>query len=415
MQLAPTRLYLDTARLGLMTSSAQQASWDFAKLSSGEGLSLYATRWLAGDSPPDSRFASAFPALTAWSGVNGLADAVRRVTGATATQEVLLASRTTALARFAIRQLLQRCQRPLTVDLLWPGFRRLLIRECRRRNKAFSMVHLRRSRLLNHASMLEIVEMITSTYERFDCDGLMLPAVSHDGVRLPVMEISRAVESVRPPHWIVVDGAQAIGHVACPEVTTADVYLASTHKWLGSGLPLGTAVCGERLECQSAIRIPDPLFRLSQELNGGPARAFGETVNAAPLVTAAAALRDHFRSDAVSQNQLQQQRGAVTEVVRAAGWHVVEPATEFRTRIVLVRAPHEKLRRKPAAYLAERLQQFGVAATCYPGGLVRLSIPKSGLQLLERIFLYETLLSIATPAKMPLQSNLSWLSSDSPS
>ena len=32
MRLAPTRLYLDTARLGLMNSSAQRANTDFAKL-----------------------------------------------------------------------------------------------------------------------------------------------------------------------------------------------------------------------------------------------------------------------------------------------------------------------------------------------------------------------------------------------
>lgn len=46
MRVPPRRLYLDTARLGLMCQGAQRALNDFAKLLSEEGLSLYATRWL---------------------------------------------------------------------------------------------------------------------------------------------------------------------------------------------------------------------------------------------------------------------------------------------------------------------------------------------------------------------------------
>ena len=42
----PKRLYLDTARLGLMTPRAQRAQLDFIRLAATEGGSMYFDRFL---------------------------------------------------------------------------------------------------------------------------------------------------------------------------------------------------------------------------------------------------------------------------------------------------------------------------------------------------------------------------------
>ena len=44
----PTQLYLDTARLGLMSPSAQRLQIDFIRFAGGEGASLYWDQFLRG-------------------------------------------------------------------------------------------------------------------------------------------------------------------------------------------------------------------------------------------------------------------------------------------------------------------------------------------------------------------------------
>src|SRR5690606_16791840 len=114
-----------------------------------------------------------------------------------------------------------------------------------------------------------------------------------------------------------------------------------------------------------------------QHMTGGRACAFGETVNAVPLVTGFAAIQEHLNGKDTRLNHQQQNRTMLTRVARAAGWGVIQPAPEFRTGIVLIRAPVETLRQEFEAKLTERFQQLGIAVTCYPGGFVRLSAPIS--------------------------------------
>ncbi len=74
------RLYLDTARLGLMSPSAQLAARDFARLA-GEGVStLYFQRFLqVGFDGLEPRLRRELPGLALWTGVAGLQNAIRRL------------------------------------------------------------------------------------------------------------------------------------------------------------------------------------------------------------------------------------------------------------------------------------------------------------------------------------------------
>src|SRR5438105_4066838 len=94
------RLYLDTARLGLMSPSAQLAARDFARLA-GEGVStLYFQRFLRrGFLALEPRLRRQLRGLSCWPGIAGLHGQVRQLVRPPQGAPILLASRTTALVR----------------------------------------------------------------------------------------------------------------------------------------------------------------------------------------------------------------------------------------------------------------------------------------------------------------------------
>src|SRR5262245_55596945 len=135
------RLYLDTARLGLMSPSAQLAARDFARLA-GEGVStLYFQKLLRGCTngkcPPCD-----LVGLAGWTGIGGIRERLRQLMRLPASAPVVLTSRTASLMRWATRQLWQRCQRVLVPDTAWLPYLRIL-REERERGDVV-VVHVRR-------------------------------------------------------------------------------------------------------------------------------------------------------------------------------------------------------------------------------------------------------------------------------
>ena len=97
------RLYLDTARLGLMTPSAQSAIWDFTRFSGEVGSILYGERLLIDgfSSWPDS-FRNSYLGLQHWPGLGPFHSGVKNRFGLKCSVECVVASRTRSLARFAI-------------------------------------------------------------------------------------------------------------------------------------------------------------------------------------------------------------------------------------------------------------------------------------------------------------------------
>ncbi len=121
-------LYLDTARLGLMTPGARSVYRDFVEFVAEAGLSLYAEDVLrhGGFSAQDRE---CFPHLSTWDGTDGLRRRLRSVIAAPEELPLLLASRSTVLMRLGLRLLFRFCGSVLTTDLAWPAYADILKRE----------------------------------------------------------------------------------------------------------------------------------------------------------------------------------------------------------------------------------------------------------------------------------------------
>lgn len=389
MRVPPRRLYLDTARLGLMCQGAQRALNDFAKLLSEEGLSLYATRWLVhGDEQPHANFRRQ---ISCWPGINGLKVAVGDFVGAPAAASILFANRSRALADTAIHLLATRCRRPLIVDLLWPPYQQLAMAACRSSAAKPSIVRLRRQVFHHQIGAEELIDILSAHYRRNGCDGLLLPSVSHDGARLPVAEIHRRVNDFRSPRLVVIDGAQGFAHTDGPDVVSAaDVYLASAHKWLRAGLPLGIAIVAnasirQQMLCTNSSRSHsgDSLLRFLEELPSGRLSPFGETVDIASLVTCFGAIVDANRLAPTANAVQQNNRQCLADDVQETNWELRETSEGLRSGIMLIRAPVDHSRRPNAAAMRRAFERDAIAVTCYPGGQVRLSAGRDA-RLLSR-------------------------------
>ena len=242
--LMPTRLYLDSARMGLLSERARLAHLDYVRLAATEGCSLYFSRFLQdgfGDWP--AAIQNAYPSLVDWQGIRGLESAIKRFVRSPAESEVLLANRTAQLVKLAVGQLCRCSRRILVSDLTWPSYRRIFDTERSRRRVGVSTVPVRRMVRRQRQTINDVVERFVREYDSMGCDGLFLPVVSHDGIRLPLDRICERLNEVRPLKFVVLDGAQALGHVPDESgIQHADVFIAGTHKWLQGHLPMGIAV-----------------------------------------------------------------------------------------------------------------------------------------------------------------------------
>src|SRR5262245_28549699 len=100
----PTGLYLDAARLGLPPPRARRAHLDFVRLVGREGASAAVTDLLRGgfDGWP-RELRRRYPDLGDWRGIGAFLQALRVLTGAPPTAEVLLSSRSAPLMQLAAR------------------------------------------------------------------------------------------------------------------------------------------------------------------------------------------------------------------------------------------------------------------------------------------------------------------------
>lgn len=239
-------LYLDTARLGLMSPGARSVYRGFVDLVGEEGLSLYAEDFLrhgAESLSPEHR--RRFPHLADWGGVDSLKGRLRGVVEARPDLPLLLANRTTVLMRLADRLLFRFCRNVLTADVTWPAYATILAREASRTGHHLTTVPLRQTLFGGDAAAHEVADLLADTAIRNGCDGLFLPAVSHDGVRLPVRDVVRRIERRTEPRFVGIDGAQAFGHVPIDlSGGWCDLLLTGCHKGLGAYHTLGHGFCG---------------------------------------------------------------------------------------------------------------------------------------------------------------------------
>jgi selenocysteine lyase/cysteine desulfurase len=382
-------IYLDTARLGRMSPSAQAAQRDFARLAGDEGGSHRLGRFLIEGIDPASRRANRYPGLASWRGVVELKGALRGLVGVPDDLPLLLANRSAQLMKFAARLLFHPCRNVMVTDLGWPAYHCVLDAERRRANRRITTVEVRDSVLRGGIGEEELVDLLAEQFVRQGCDGLFLTSVSRLGVRLPVERIVRSIEGRCPVRFVVVDGAQDFCHTATRlQSPFCDLYLAGCHKWLGAFHPMGLAFFGTRrsrsvvetvlAEMVGSGDLDDPLLRFSDGLERGTLVEGLETVNVIPLITARGAVEDLVTEKLDDPATLSRRLDNLDSLADACGsrdWVPLAPVTDLRSGIGLFQAQQPNPRESGGQALSEAFYRHGIAVTAYGGGLVRLSAP----------------------------------------
>ncbi len=399
-------LYLDTARLGRMSPGAAAAHRDFVALAGDEGGGLYFDRFLADGfqgCPPS--FPERYPGLAGWHGVARLKAELRSLVATHPETPVLLASRSTALMRFAARVLFHPCRNVLATDLDWPAYKAILTAEAVASGRTLTEVPLRDDVLSGRSTEEDVIDRVCERFAAAGCDGLYLTAVNNLGVRFPVERVVRRLEARHTVRAVVVDGAQEFCHFPVSLGTdVCDLYLAGSHKWLCGYHPLGIAFYGRRRSRSrvetiltsdiTAGEIDDPLLQFTTRLEDGGGDRLSETVNLAPLFSTQGAIAGAAQHAGFLSARLRNLE-ATTTAVLDCGWKPLLPAPELRSGILLLRAEREAVRRGLPDVLRASLRDGGVAATTYPGGLVRLSMPDADWRPGELDHLRQSLRTVA--------------------
>jgi len=402
-RLVATSLYLDTARLGQMSRGARLALTDFIRLAGEEAGSLYFDEFLRnGAAAWPLTMQQRYRQLAGWNGIAHLKHELKRLAGARESSRLLLANRTSQLMRFAARLFFGPCRNVLVTDLSWPSYARILQRRAARSATTLTLVPLRTAILRDGLTASEVIDRLAASFEANRCDGLFLPAVDNLGIRLPIERLVGEIRRRAKLRFVVIDGAQEFCHVPVNLAAGfCDLYIAGCHKWLRAYHPMGLAFFGQP-RSQRAIeqalsrlmsngRIDDPLLAFSEDLENGSTVPFGETVNVVSLFSCHGALGDALGAASDAGTCFEARLANAEEIdalAEDAGWTALRPQAGLRSGIVLLQSQDSGLCEMPPDALRRRLLRFGIAATTYSRGRVRLAMPDrrwqpSELALLE--------------------------------
>ena len=189
--------------------------------------------------------------------------------------------------------------------------------------------------------------------------------------------------------FTVIDAAQAFCHVPfrC-DWDFCDFLITGCHKWLRAYHPMGLGFYGNRssqgyIETSlrrmlSRSRLHDPLLAFIEGLESGRLSAFTETVNLAPLFSCRGAVDDTQRSPSAIMKAFTRRREnarILTGLIEDAGWNILRPQEPFRSGIMLIQPREHHQKNVDPETLRRAFHRWGVAATTYEGGHVRLSMP----------------------------------------
>lgn len=404
-----------------MSERARLAHVDYVRLAGLEGCSLYFERLLQNgfDAWPLSLRLD-YPSLSDWQGVPELKRSLRQPVGLPESSPVLLANRTAELIRLATRLLCARCTRVLVCDLGWPSYRRILEQARISSRVGVTTVSLRSAIFGKQFTKTEIIDRIVSHYARMSCDGIFLPAVSHEGVRLQVDTICDAISRrVGRPRFIVVDGAQAFCHV--PDelgLEHCDFFLSGSHKWLQGHVPMGIGFLPNEDFASKILaaahrmiignELDDPLLTFIRQLEGDVLEMFSETVSLSSLFSCRAAIAERESAGMSVARQFEQRRRNAVKLLNAIdgiGWVAKTMASELSSGIVLLQVVDPKLRGASSGLVREFFLTQGISLTCYDDGLVRLSMSDRPWRNEELNMLTQALASFARQSGPPLELN----------
>lgn len=390
--------------MGPMTPTAHRAYMDYCRLATQEAGSAWFDELLYGGFdcwPRDLQ--DAYPGLATWQGLAHLKQHLRRFVNMRDDLPVLLANRSAQLVRIAARTLRSVCRGVLITDLTWPAYQTILEQELRRSRCHITCVPLRDDIRSGELDVETLLAHISEAYRKNYCDAVFLPAVSHDGIRLPIDAIIERLESRGSVQLKIVDGAQEFCQLPVDlSGEHIDLYLASSHKWLGGQIPMGIALCGsgrtyallDWLQRDRSLRhaLEDPLLRFCNEIEHEATNGFGETVNLAGLFTCQGALVDAGEgTEAVSQRLTSRciNSARVKQLVAESGWRELPAAVGSASGMTVVQ--HFTQNEVTGEQLRRAFIVFGIALTAYDGGVVRVSMPParlldSSVSLLHRAF-----------------------------
>ena len=384
----PSTLYLDAARMGQMAPSTHWALHDFVRLAGEEGCTLYFEQFLmSGFAALPINHQKRYPGLRCWGGLDELKAALADLAGLPVSSRPLVAGRSANLMKLGAKLLFERGKRVLVTDLTWPSYRRLLEREARKSIGEVNRVHVRDAIIGGVVCGAALVDLIVRACRAKKCNGIFVPEISHDGIRLPVVELVAALRQHDPTLLIAVDGSQAFGHVPLNLMQTpCDFYLTGCHKWLGSHLPLGigflpnpaTRAATERRAAEMVERcqLDDPILAFLQSIETGRMRRFTETVNLSLLFSCRGALEDQFTDGPIAGRLRRRLANAdlVRRIARMTAWKPLMPMEEFRSASVLLQSTSAPVRKLKPDRLRSLFHARGIALTSYSAGVIRLAM-----------------------------------------
>ena len=243
----PTRLYLDTARLGLMSRECPANPHRLRPVRGGRGrfpvLRSVSQRRHSQLGP--LRFAGGFPPCRAWQGISHLKEALRRPGRCSAQWQVLLASRSAQLMKLAAELLFRLCRNVLVTDLTWPSYRLILDRAGGRAENQLTTLSLRKGILRAKLQSDELVEQIVRSVS--SVAAAMVSSCRPSTISEFALPVERIVRAIKQRAELALRGGGR-----CPGVLATsrsdldeqycDFLIAGCHKWLCAYHPLGTRI-----------------------------------------------------------------------------------------------------------------------------------------------------------------------------
>ena len=400
------RIYMDTARQGQACPAAMQVECEFARLAFEDPYLCSLSFLQHGASVWPEQLQREFPELSCWNGCHPLHEQMALALGTQDADRVFVASQSARLVRTACRLMFRQCRSVLTTDLNWPAWQQIANEEAQRHHGRLHVVELKDPAIRGKASPQELNEVLQSKFLHHDCDGLFIPAVSSLGIHLTVAQLLRQLRSLRPVRFVVVDGAQALGHIPVNDIIDAsDVFIAGCHKWLQAHLPLGVALTGNRLTAEQFANLAmkseassdchDPLLRFSQELRTERLQKYSETVNVLPLLTANSTLRAaSLGMNTINESLAMRQSNSqlVAQCLLDSPWCPVA-STSMDCGILLVE-PKQAERWNPEAITAA-MHRHGISLSVYLDRKLRLSMPSQILTESQLQFLRNSFISVS--------------------
>ena len=377
-------LYLDTARIGQISPSAALACNAVGEIAAKAPQRVFEEITKVTESESSI--------IPYWRGLSGFQKSMLDCFEASDENRFFLASNSAALVKSTAQAIFLSSRAVFCTDLIWPRYRSILNRAAEGWAKQLNVMPVRG--WLKHASTAEIVEKIALAFIASGSDALFLTAISSDGFKLPIRQIVHCIQQKREIRFIAVDGAQEFAQCDHTENWgVADIYLFSSHKWLGGYHPLTMGLYGKRRSCDflettvarmvNNDSIEDPLLRFQESFRSGVLEAASpkETINILPILAASGALHDlltHARSDN-NINSLKRNRESIAAIVESSEWNFVNDISEQDLQTQVATLQHKSGRSWSWHRTSKLFKANGIVCSAYDGGVARLSLPKRNL------------------------------------